>query len=71
MEFDRGCMVDEEPPNDCDIANLMNIDYSEVKTLRSGNAQEAKKVSSGHWDNPLSRMSVKRVYNVLTLLTCA
>ena len=45
-------MVDEEPPSGCDIAKLMNICYSEVKALRSGNAMEAKKVSSGHWDNP-------------------
>ena len=71
LELDRRCMVDEEPPNDCDIAKLMNIYYSEVKALRSGNAQEAKKVSTGQWDNPLTRMSVKRVYNVLILLTYA
>ena len=65
LQLDRGCMVDEEPPSGCDIAKLMNIYYSEVKALRSGSAQEAKKVSSGHWDNPLTRMAVKRVYNVL------
>ena len=70
LQLDRGCMVDEEPPSGCDIAKLMNIYYSEVKALRSGNAHEAKKVSSGHWDNPLTRKSVKRVYNVLILLTC-
>ena len=47
LQLDRGCMVDKAPPNNCDIAKLMNIYYSEVIALRSGNAQEAKKVSRG------------------------